>query len=79
MANPSVMRRDPAAMPIIGYCNPMSVLPGGSVTFYVSSEDDNPYRAEIVQLINADDDPKGQGFKSERIATCHGSVGLQQK
>jgi N,N-dimethylformamidase len=69
MANPSDMRHDPAAMPILGYCNSMSVAPGGSVTFYVSTEDDQPYGAKIVRLINADDDPKGAGFKSEPIDT----------
>jgi N,N-dimethylformamidase len=57
-------------MPILGYCNPMSVAPGELVSFYVSSENDQPYRATIVRLINADTDPRGPGFKSEPVETA---------
>ncbi len=68
-SKPSDIGHDHAAMPILGYSNPMGVSPGGKVTFYVSTENDLPYRARIVRLINADDDPIGAGFKSQGVAT----------
>ena len=54
---------------IVGYCDPLSVAPGDSIRFMVSSEDVSSYRADIVRLICADDSVYGPGYKEELIET----------
>ena len=50
-------------MKLVGYTDRMSVPPGESIAFMVSSELPN-YRADIVQLIHGDPNPRGPGFKA---------------
>lgn len=55
-------------MPIVGYADRLSVQPGETINFMVSS-DSAQYRADIVRLIHGDPDPKGPGFKEDLIAS----------
>ena len=52
-----------------GYTDRCSVAPGDKITFYVHSEFNEPYRADIVRLINGDTNPEGPGFKEKVIRT----------
>ena len=54
---------------ITGYTDRLSVRPGEAITFYVHSERDESYRANIVRLIHGDTSPEGPGFKEELIET----------
>ena len=55
-------------MKIVGYSDRLSVRPGESVRFMVSSE--HPaYRADIVRLVHGDPNPEGPGFKEEVVLT----------
>ena len=54
-------------MKLIGYADKMSVVPGGDITFMVSSEFPT-YSAELVRLIHGDDRAEGPGFKAEPVA-----------
>ena len=56
------------AMGIVGYADRLSVAPGETVRFMVSSELPT-YRAEIVRLIHGDANPNGPGVKEELVAT----------
>ena len=55
---------------IVGYTDRISAAPGDTVRFMVSSEDSEPYRADIVRLISGDLHPEGAGFKEEVIETA---------
>lgn len=51
---------------LIGYASRLSVQPGDSVDFMVSSEFDE-YEVEIIRLIHGDTDPDGPGFKADVV------------
>ena len=53
---------------LIGYTDKLSVAPGESVQFMVST-DLPSYDASLVRLIHGDENPAGPGFKEERIET----------
>jgi N,N-dimethylformamidase len=53
---------------IVGYADRLSVQPGETIRFMVSSELPR-YRADIVRLIHGDANPNGPGFKETRIET----------
>ena len=53
-------------MKIVGYADRLSVQPGQSIRFMVSSELP-AYRAKIVRLIHGDANPKGPGVKVEPV------------
>lgn len=54
---------------LVGYCDPLSVLPGESVSFKLSAYGgDGIARAEVVQLISGDDRPHGTGLITKKIA-----------
>ena len=55
-------------MGIVGYADGMSVAPGETIRFMVSSGLPT-YRAEIVRLIHGDANPNGPGIKEELIET----------
>lgn len=55
---------------ITGYTDRCSVEPGDDITFFVHSEFDEPYRADIVRLIHGDTNPAGPGFKEKVIRTA---------
>ena len=48
---------------ITGYSDRLSVRPGEDITFYVHSELEESYRANIVRLLHGDTSPAGPGFK----------------
>lgn len=56
-------------MPIIGYCDRLTVEPGDKIRFMVSS-DFPRYRADLVRLIHGDDNPKGPGLKEEVVGSA---------
>ena len=43
---------------ILGYCDRLSVAPGDTIRFMVSSEEGQPYRARIVRIIHGDANPE---------------------
>ena len=51
-------------MQLTGYTNKLSVKPGETIEFYVSSKNPN-YKAELVRIIHGDPNPKGPGFKTD--------------
>ena len=55
-------------MGIVGYADHMSVQPGETVKFMVSSQAPR-YRADIVRLIHGDANPKGPGIKETVVET----------
>ena len=52
---------------ITGYSDKYSVCPGDEITFYVNSEKNESYKADIVRLIHGDTNPEGPGFKEKVI------------
>ena len=52
---------------LLGYSDLISVAPGGDIAFKVSSEDDTPYRAAIVRLVNGDTNPAGPGYREIEV------------
>src|SRR4051812_20381413 len=66
-ARPEFRHRDidPTArisLPLVGYTDRLSVAPGDTIAFHVSS--DHPrYRSQLVRLIHGDTNPDGPGFK----------------
>ena len=66
---------------ITGYSDKYSVCPGDEITFYVNSEKNEPYKADIVRLIHGDTNPEGPGFKEKVIkAPCNKNyTGKNQK
>ena len=55
---------------LFGYGDHVSVRPGDTIRFMVSSLGGQPYRADIVRLICGDDSPAGPGFKETVIETA---------
>ena len=55
---------------LFGYGDEISVRPGDTIRFMVSSLGGNPYRADIVRLICGDDSPAGPGFKEALVETA---------
>ncbi len=53
---------------IVGYADRLSVQPGETIRFMVSSEAPQ-YRADIVRLIHGDANPNGPGFKETLVDT----------
>lgn len=54
---------------IHGYADRISVAPGERISFMVSCEGAEQYRADIVRLINGDTNPGGPGFKEQLVET----------
>ena len=57
-----------AAMGVVGYADRLSVAPGETIRFMVSSRLPT-YRAEIVRLIHGDANPNGPGIKEALVET----------
>ncbi len=55
---------------IHGYADRASVAPGERIRFFVSCEEVERYRAEIVRLIHGDTNPSGPGFKEVPVETA---------
>lgn len=56
-------------MPIVGYADALSVLPGQPLQVKVSTVMSR-YRASLVRLVHGDVNPAGPGYKEERIASA---------
>ena len=56
-------------MQVVGYADRLSVQPGETIRFMVSSELPT-YRADIVRLIHGDQNPKSPGFKEEIVTAA---------
>jgi N,N-dimethylformamidase len=54
-------------VPLIGYVDRFSARPGERIAVKVSSQSDQPYRADLVRIIHADANPAGPGIKLEEI------------
>jgi N,N-dimethylformamidase beta subunit-like, C-terminal len=58
-------RRRSTDMPagLIGYCDPWSTAPGGSLSFKISSPGGRPFSTSVVRVRHADPNPAGPGMK----------------
>jgi N,N-dimethylformamidase len=54
-------------LPLAGYADRMSVRPGETIAFKVSSIDDLGYSARLVRVISADANPAGPGLVEEQV------------
>ena len=59
------MRAQKTNPPLLGYSDVMSVRPGGSIAFKVSSAAAAPFSARLVRSISADPNPEGPGIIEE--------------
>ena len=57
-------------IPLIGYADRLSVRPGETVAFKVSSAGPEPYQARLVRVFNADPNPAGPGIVEEPVAAA---------
>ncbi len=55
-------------LPIAGYADRLSVRPGETIAFKVSSKLEGPYEARLVRVICGDANPAGPGLKEEPVA-----------
>ncbi len=54
---------------ILGYSDEISVYPGETIAFMVSSEEGKDYEASLVQIIHGDTSPDGPGLKLRPVAS----------
>jgi N,N-dimethylformamidase len=54
-------------VPLIGYVDRLSARPGERIAVKVSSQLDQPYRADLVRVIHGDANPAGPGIKLEEM------------
>ena len=52
---------------IMGYSDRISVCPGETIRFMVSSEGPKAYDARLVQVIHGDTNPQGPGYKEREV------------
>jgi N,N-dimethylformamidase len=57
-------------LPLAGYANRLSVRPGETIEFKISSQLTEPYAARLVRVICADANPAGPGLQEEKIAAA---------
>ena len=55
-------------LPIAAYADRLSVRPGETISFKVSSTIEGPYAARLVRIICADANPAGPGLQEEPVA-----------
>jgi N,N-dimethylformamidase len=60
-------KRRQTVVPLIGYVDRFSARPGERIAVKVSSQSDQPYRADLVRIVHADPNPAGPGIKLEEI------------
>lgn len=58
-----------SAMRLTGYADLFSVNPGGKIRFHVNCNGPSEYKAEIVQVIHGDTNPRGPGMIETTIPT----------
>ena len=63
------MTRQIPRIPIIGYCDPLSVRPGEAISFKVSCTGEGNFSARILRSICADANPDGPGIVEEAVET----------
>jgi N,N-dimethylformamidase len=56
-------------MDVVGYSDRLSVEPGGTITFMVSSRS-AAFRAGLVRMWHGDDNPAGPGFKADVVPSA---------
>ena len=54
-------------IPLIGYSDRLSVVPGMKIDFKVSSNQRQPYNAKLVRVISGDPNPDGVGIREEEL------------
>jgi N,N-dimethylformamidase len=54
---------------LLGYTSEISLQPGQTTTFHVSSEEEGSYKLEIVHIRCGDDSPEGPGLKETVVET----------
>lgn len=60
-------------MKLTGYADKFGVHPGDKIKFYVNCDGPADYKAEIVQMINGDTNPRGPGLIEKLVtAKCNG-------
>ena len=52
---------------IVGYSDRISAAPGDKIKFMVSCSEAKSYRAEIVRIIHGDVNPKGPGYREQKV------------
>ena len=55
-------------IPLIGYADRLSVRPGETIEFKVSSQDPAPFAASLVRIVCADPNPAGPGIQEVPVA-----------
>lgn len=55
-------------MPLAGYADRLSVRPGETIAFKVSSRSAAPYAARLVRVVSADPNPAGPGIIEDAVA-----------
>jgi N,N-dimethylformamidase len=56
-------------LPLAGYADRLSVRPGETIAFKVSSQLSRPFMARLVRVICADANPAGPGLREEPVAS----------
>lgn len=56
-----------SAMRLTGYADKFGVHPGDAIKFYVNCDGPSTYKAEIVQMINGDTNPRGPGHIEKAV------------
>ena len=65
-------------MKLTGYADKFGVHPGDKIKFYVNCDGSANYKAEIVQMINGDTNPRGPGLIEKHVnAECNGQLHRQ--
>ncbi len=59
-----------STIPLIGYADRLSVRPGESIAFKISSRLQGPYEARLVRVISADPNPDGPGLREEAVSAA---------
>ena len=55
-------------VPLTGYADRFSVVPGETIAFKVSSTASTPYQARLVRVICGDPNPAGPGMQEEDLS-----------
>ena len=55
-------------IPLIGYGDRLSVRPGETIEFKVSSQNPAPFEASLVRIVCADPNPAGPGIQEATVA-----------
>jgi N,N-dimethylformamidase len=61
------MSRQFPRIPVVGYCDPLSVRPGQTIGFKVSCAKDGAFSARLLRSICADANPDGPGIVEEAV------------